>query len=341
MGRAIFPDLVGNEKIKNNLALDAAAGKTAHAYIIEGEEGSGRHLTARLVSAATVCENRRSASHPLPCGICSSCRKILSNISADVTVIGTGGRATIGVDAIRKMREDLYVTPNDSEKKFYIIEQAEKMTVQAQNALLLSLEEPPGYVIFFLITTHSAGLLETIRSRAPVIRMEVFSPKVILDLLLSGKIADLSAYTEGQMTEAAFLSGGAIGRAVELLTEGNSAESLRTIAANFTEGLCGKKRSSELLEYINEHFPTDRESVLKILTMTQTALRDIIAHKKTEEMDLLFYLREDDIPTDAARVSPKKLLCLCNLIRNASETVSMNGSVNTALTEIVLSKDKC
>ena len=183
MRRDFFPDLYGNEKIKQNLAVDAARGKCAHAYIIEGPDGSGKHLLARLLAASSVCAEREHPTHPVPCRVCPNCHRILHDISADVSYISLNGKASIGVEAIRNMKQNLYVTPNDGEKKFYIIENAELMTVQAQNSLLLSLEEPPEYVMFFLLTTHSAGLLETIRSRAPTVRMEQFSPKRILDFL--------------------------------------------------------------------------------------------------------------------------------------------------------------
>ncbi len=340
MGRAMFPDLIGNETIKNNLAKDAASGRAAHAYILEGEAGSGRHLVARLLSASAVCDHRKDEAYPLPCGACPTCRRILGGISADVTVISTEGKATIGVDAIRKMKETLYVTPNDGDMKFYIIEDAHLMTVQAQNALLLSLEEPPAYVMFFLITTHAAGLLETIRSRAPSVRTETFSPKEVLDILRSGRLISTNGFSEDALREAAYLSGGSLGRAVSLLAERDGTDAMRDIARRLAEGLCGRMRTSELLEFTSGEMPTERESVLSVLALAMTAVRDLILLKKSDGDGLLFYFGTEDLPADGGRLSVKRLVYVYEILRSAHEAISGNGSVHTVLTELVLKKDK-
>lgn len=340
MGREIFPQLLGNEKIKGNLAMDAANNKSAHAYIIEGLPGSGKHLLARLICAASVCQHRESDLYPLPCGECPTCRRILRDISPDVTYISLNGKASIGVDAIRTMKETLYITPNDSDKKFYIIEDAELMTAQAQNSLLLSLEEPPEYVMILLLTTHAAGLLETIRSRAPVIRMEVFSPKEVREYLTAGDFIHPAEYSESKLTEAAYLSNGAIGQAAAYLQSDGETENRRALAARLADGLVGKTRVSELLAFVSDSLSIEREAVLEVLALTQTALRDMIAVKKTDEGLLLFYFSENDMPEDARRVSVRKLIYLYDMIHNAYENISMNGSIQTVLTELVLKKDK-
>ena len=150
-------------------------GSFSHAYIIEGVKGSGKHSIARLSAAALSCERKNDDSAPLPCGKCEACRKILEFLSPDVITVGTEGKATLGVDSIRFMREDVYTPPNDLEHKIYIIEDADKMTVQAQNAFLLTLEEPPTYAGFILLCENAGALLETIRSRAPILRTEPIS----------------------------------------------------------------------------------------------------------------------------------------------------------------------
>ncbi len=337
MGREIFPALLGNNSIKQNLAVDAAQGKCAHAYIIEGAEGSGRHLLARLISAASVCSNRDDSTRPVPCGSCPTCHRILHGISADVTYVTLNGKASIGVEAIRNLKQNLYVTPNDGDKKFYIIENAELMTVQAQNSLLLSLEEPPEYVMFFLLTTHSEGLLETIRSRAPTVRMEAFPPKTILEFLTSGRFPAAANVRAERLKEAAYLSDGAIGQALKLLSENEESTEKRCLAAQLTEMLVNRKRSSELLEFIGDNMPTDRESVLSVLLLTQTALRDILAFTKADEDNLLFYLSAEEMPKDSRRISSKKLIRLYSILGQTYKTIAMNGSVSTALTELVLS----
>ena len=103
--------------------------------------------------------------------------------------------------------------------------------------------------------------------------------------------------------------------------------------------LVEKKKASELLEFVSDNLFTDRETVLDILLLTQTAVRDIAAVKKAEDCSLLFYLSEEEMPKGTWRVSVKKLLRLYEALRQTQETVAMNGSVSTALTELVLKKD--
>ena len=112
-----------------------------------------------------LCEHRDDASHPLPCGKCPVCRKIAGGISVDVMTVSNGDHATIGVEAIRQIRQTLYVAPNDGDKKIYIIEKADTLNIQSQNALLKTLEEPPEHVVFILATTEPQKLPATILSR--------------------------------------------------------------------------------------------------------------------------------------------------------------------------------
>jgi len=217
--REVFSSLIGNQYIRETMAPDLASGRAAHGYILSGPSGCGKRTAARLIAAASVCEHREDETHPLPCGACPNCRKILQDISADVLWISNGDKATISVDQIRQVRQSLYITPNDGERKFYIIENAHTMTTQAQNALLLSLEEPPSFVTFLLLTEDPASLLETIRSRAPVIHMELFRPEAVLEWLRKQKLPSSTLSNEERCTGAAMLSGGSLGQALMLLTE--------------------------------------------------------------------------------------------------------------------------
>ncbi len=137
--RSTFPALFGNARLSSILGGDISANRLGHAYILEGPKGSGKHTAALLSSAAASCLNRADESKPLPCGDCLVCRKIRAGVSPDVLFFRREeDRATIGVDIIRSLRSDLCIAPNENEKKVYIIEEAEKMTAEAQNALLHS-----------------------------------------------------------------------------------------------------------------------------------------------------------------------------------------------------------
>lgn len=332
----LFPQLYGNERIKNNLAVDVANGKAAHAYIIEGPEGCGKHTLAKLICASSVCEKRGKT---IPCGICPSCRKILSDNSVDVTYINRSDRATISISAIRELKESLYITPNDGEKKFYIIEEADLMTNQAQNSLLLSLEDPPEYVMFLLLTTDKTGLLETITSRAPTIRPQLFEPDEIREYLIKNNLASASQ----KLDEAVYLSGGSIGMAMKYYSSGTKTEdSLRMHASSLVSCLMTRGKSADSLAVISS-LPSDREKVCEILSLTKTALRDIIVFKRMDEGDrrsyYLFYSSESDIPETANRITIKRIMYLCDILQQSLDTIKANGAINTILTDLCLKKD--
>lgn len=327
--RRMLPNLIGNEKIKNMLASDLSRGKTAHAYILEGPRGSGKHTAALDICASAVCENRTDQSNTLPCGKCSMCRKILGGVFVDILTVSNGDKASIGVDSIRLIKQSLYVTPNDGDKKFYIIENAHLMTTQAQNALLLALEEPPPYVMFLLLCDTSAALLETIKSRAPVIRMEKFGPDAVEKYLAE----KFGASNREKIIRAAHLSGGALGYAAELYEHGNTEMKLYETAADLAKTLLTAKKS-EALTFIATSMPKSRADTCAVLSLTQLALRDMIAEKKGG--DLLFYSSSEGCPFFAKKVSVKRLIELCSALSVAEKDISANCSVNTVLTSLIM-----
>ena len=139
--------------------------RLSHAYMLIGPEGPERVEAARKLAAALLC----SGDKP-PCGQCRDCRKVLSGVHPDVTLVSRqegdkGLHREILVDQIRQVTSDAVVAPNEADRKVYVITQADRMNVQAQNALLKALEDPPGHVCFILCAAAADGLLPTVRSR--------------------------------------------------------------------------------------------------------------------------------------------------------------------------------
>ena len=133
--------------------------RLTHAYILSG---SGARDEAQRMAAAMLC----AAPSRRPCGQCRHCRKVLAGIHPDVIFVAPEeNRVGISVGQARELRQDAYVIPNEAERKVYVIDPADKLNPQAQNALLKVLEEPPKTASFLLVTPNPALLLDTVRSR--------------------------------------------------------------------------------------------------------------------------------------------------------------------------------
>jgi len=318
--------------------MDIACGCASHGYILSGPKGCGKHTAARLIAAAAVCTMRTHDTAPLPCGKCETCHRILHNISADVLYINAGDRATIGVDQIRTIRQSLYVTPNDGDKKFYIIEDAHTMTVQAQNALLLSLEDPPPFVVFLLLTEDSATLLETIRSRAPVLSMELFSPQAVLSWLKTQALPAGVRQNEDHLTDAAMLSGGSLGKAMALASdtdEKSDARVQRHLALDLLSAIF-TMRVSDALVFLQENMPKHRESFLQVLFMIKQALRDLILLKKKAGVPGQFLLGSESVCVYATKYSMTRLLALHDLCQTAIQRTQSNVALSACATSFLL-----
>lgn len=165
---ATFKDVVGQEQIVEHLKAAVKMKKVSHAYILQGERSSGKEFIAKVFAMALQCEKQGGD----PCGQCRSCKQAAGGNHPDIIRVSHEKPNTIGVEDIRKVTGDIAIKPYSSDKKIYIINEAEKMTVQAQNALLKTLEEPPEYAVILLLTTNVEALLPTIQSRCVLLIMK-------------------------------------------------------------------------------------------------------------------------------------------------------------------------
>lgn len=220
-----FDRFLGNAELKARLKRDIAAGRLAHAYMIEGPRGSGKKTLAKLIAAAVAC-----GEPDPPCMECVNCRKIMNGQSPDViTVEADKDKVQLGVDVIRRLRDDAVFAANDLDVKVYIFPEADTMNIQAQNALLKLLEEPPEGIMFLLLTENAQGLLPTIRSRTPLLRVEALDDRTVSEWLEKNN-ADAAALKRDDPKAfdiAVRLSGGSIGAAAELCSPESSEECMR------------------------------------------------------------------------------------------------------------------
>ena len=194
-----FEDVVGQEQLTGHLQNAIRLGKVSHAYIIQGETGAGKKMLADLFAMTLQCEEGGIE----PCGRCQSCKQAVSGNHPDIRRV-THEKATIGVDDIRlQLNNDIMVKPYSRPYKVYIIDEAEKMTEQAQNAMLKTIEEPPEYAVIILLAVNAKVLLPTILSRCILLNVRPVSRQAIIRLLterhgIAGYMAEIAAdFAEG------------------------------------------------------------------------------------------------------------------------------------------------
>ena len=344
-------DIVGNSLLLDRLGRDVREGKLNHAYILDGAPGSGRHTIARWLCGAVACRNRPgrtaaendqqdmfgslpsvpSADAPLPCGCCADCRRVLEGTSPDIRLIGRGGKASLGVDSIRFLRHDVLNPPNRFDTKIYIIEDAETMTVQAQNALLLTLEEPPSYVLFLLLCNGSDALLETIRSRAPVLRLTPLSDSDIRNALTT-RGRHLS---EKEMSAVLLRANGSLGQALTLSDPRTLAPILlnRERCENLLVSLASRRTDEAAAEICS--WDTKRDTVCDILAELHQAVRDLMLIKRAEDVRMVFFTDREAAAELVDRFTSRALNRLYDIVWKARESLDGNGNVKLTLARMV------
>lgn len=326
----MFASIVGNRNLCSRLARAINDSSLSHAYIIEGNAGSGRHTIALQTIAAMSCVQKDRPETSVPCGKCISCRKILEGRSPDVIRIAPEeDKVSISVDTIRFLKSDIYLPPTDLAVKAYIINPADAMTSQAQNAFLLSLEEPPEYVLFFLICENSSALLETVKSRAPILRTEKIPREDIEKYILSHdrRAAELKSQSPEEFSELICASDGSIGYALSLLDARKRKQILesRRIAKDFIN-LASGKLNRDKLELVSS-LGSKRHDICDRLRYIQSALRDLLLLKKSDDAPLCFYADRDEACELSTHFTSQKLLKLFGATEQAIDDLSRNSNV--------------
>ena len=206
-----FEALLGNERLKDNLRSSIRRGRASHFYLISGPEGSGKRTLAELISAALLCKGEN-----VPCGTCPACRKVFTKNHPDVITVTDPEHKNVAVKIVRQIRDDVFIRPNEAEKKIYIFPQ--ELGVEGQNALLKIFEEPPSYGVFLLLTDNPEKILPTIRSRSTELSLTGL-PEALLQRTLQEKFPQAEP---AQLAGAIARSGGYLGQALALLESGTA-----------------------------------------------------------------------------------------------------------------------
>lgn len=175
-----FNNLIGNDKIKSILKKNVIDDNLVHSYMFIGPDGIGKRIFAREFSEMIMCLS--DSNEEKSCGTCKSCIEFETSNNPDFMQIESDGKV-IKIEQIRNLQEKVIEKPIISNKKVYIINDADLMTKEAQNCLLKTLEEPPEYVVIILIVTNESNILPTIKSRCMKIGFNKIDQKSFVQYL--------------------------------------------------------------------------------------------------------------------------------------------------------------
>lgn len=314
-----FKAIIGNDSLKALISSHIRNRTLSHAYIIEGPKGSGKRTFAREICKALCCNDGNSS---LPCGSCISCKRIDDGYNTDIYTLNKGDKASISVEDVRNMTATLGYYPDDGDKKIYIIEEADKMTVQAQNALLLSLEDPPAYVVFLLLCEDSTALLETVRSRAQILKTEIFSREYTINYLKKHPLCKNA--TDEQLTKAAAVSRGALGEAVNAINEKKQkSASVSADAEHLIELFCtGTKADAVVFASTLKYSRSEFE---KFFEYALFAVRDLLC-AKCNGSDTAYYADIKTAADLARRLNISKLTKIYDALTTAKDDITKNNA---------------
>ena len=346
--KQMLPRLWGNDALRARLGNDILAHRLSHAYILEGRYGMGKHTLALQIAAAQSCLAKDDDHAPLPCGTCKNCKKILEGKSPDViTVSREKGKTQMTVDVVRYLRTDVLTPPNDLDTKVYIIEDAHTMNVQAQNALLLTLEEPPAYVLFLLLCEDAGNMLETIRSRAPVYRLQPLPIDTIAKYVAQYGPRSKSTTLGETLDQVLMAADGSIGRALDLLSPKESAPILaaRQATIDFLDAVPTGDQSvlRALIPFgirrEEGRAELKRDEVAYRLQTLMRALRDLIAVRRCDPatVSLCFFTDRDVAVEYSLRFTVQELLQLLSAADAAHDNIAIrNANMRIAICDMAI-----
>lgn len=276
-----FKDIIGNDMIKDHFKKAIENNKISHAYILTGEAGTGRKSIANAFSMALLCEKGGKE----PCMVCHSCKQVLSGNHPDLIYVKHEKPNSIGVDDIREQINDtIMIRPYSSYYKIYIVDEAEKMTVQAQNALLKTIEEPPSYAVIILITTNQEAFLPTILSRCVQLKL-----KPLKDFTVKSYLVEHLGVAEKEAEICAAFARGNLGKAIHLASSDAFKELYYKIMALVKN--VETMDIVDLMDRIREMKELNFD-ISEVLDMLQLWYRDVLMFKVTKDMNLLIFKDE-------------------------------------------------
>ncbi|NMB34556.1 MAG: DNA polymerase III subunit delta' [Clostridium sp.] len=313
-----FNKIIGQKIVVDGLRTSLKNDRIGHAYIFSGPEGIGKRSVANIFSSILICDEAREDES---CKKCKPCLLFQNGNNPDFYVLGGTG-SSIGVEEIRELQSNISIRPLYSRRKVYIIPGSEKMTVQAQNCLLKTLEEPPKYGTIILTTTNYGALLETIHSRGVRYDFKRNTLDEIREFLL-----DKHGVEQGHANFIAAYANGIIGRALTLL-ESEDLKKTRDDIIDILIRMNGE--GSESIFEFNALFDGNRDDFEWLLDIMISFYRDLLIAGKGENM-LINSDKRDIILNNVQRFSVAKILDNIETIEQTRRAIKQNANYQLAI----------
>ena len=311
-----FKDIVGHEQIIEHLKTAIEMGKVSHAYILNGPDLSGKMMIAEAFARALLCEKQ----DPDGCGECRSCRQSDDRNNPDIIYVKHDKPNTVSVDDIRtQLNNDIVIKPYSNQYKIYIVDEAEKMNQQAQNALLKTIEEPPAYAVIMLLTTNADSFLQTIRSRCITLNLKSVKNDVIKSYLMTEK-----KIPDYQADVCAAFAQGVVGKAIKLASSDDFNE-LKESALSLIKRLddIDLYEMGEAIKQISDY----KLQVQDYFDLITVWYRDVLYMKATNDVNGLIFKDEVyDIKKQASKHSYHGIETIIEALDKAK--LRINANVN-------------
>lgn len=321
-----YRSVIGHKSIIEHLKKAVANKKVSQAYIFSGENGSGKMMLAKIFAKTLLCE----AHGQEPCNHCKSCLQVEGDNQPDLIYV-THEKASIGVDEIRlQLNNDIMIKPYSSPYKIYIIDEAEKMTEQAQNALLKTIEEPPEYAFVMLLTTSLGKMLPTIQSRCVNLELKVVPEKDIKQFLMEKRqIPDYLAEI------SAVFSRGNVGRAILYASSEDFIQSKDAIVHVLRH--IDEMELYEIMDALKE-FSARKLEIEDYIDLMLLWYRDVLIFKVTNDPNRILYKSEVRyIAKQASRKDYEGIEAIIEAMDKAKIRLKANVNFDVAIELMLLS----
>lgn len=318
----------GQQRVIDALTRSLAANRIAHAYLFEGPVGCGRRTTALSLIQVLFCIQPVGGN---ACGSCPSCRKLATGNHPDLQLLSPlPDKRDISIEQIRELQQVLSLRPYEANRKACLIEPADRMNEKSANALLKTLEEPPGHAIIILLTTQADLLLATIRSRCQHLRFSPLQDQVIEMLMVQNGVepalaAELAPLAEGNMERALSLDG-----------DGDETKR-RELMACLVQA---DTRQISTIFDTAESLSSGREESLALCTLLVSLIRDMLLLRTVDQSGIANRFLTAELTTEADRFSPDSIMEALELVLTTRRAIQGNANPKLALEHLLLGYDR-